>query len=76
MPYPMKKKNLKIIEYSCIKCKHKFNKMSYDLNEKMCYECLYTEIDYEPTTADEYNADYIEERLNNSKNKKDKQNGS
>jgi len=34
------------------------------------------QIDYEPTTADEYNADYIKERLENSKTKKDKQNGS
>ena len=33
------------MEFTCIKCEFKFNKMSYDLDERMCYECLYDEDD-------------------------------
>ena len=106
MPYPMKKKELKLMEFTCIKCEHKFHSTQMDTDERMCYECLegtnpgddedvqlgasivksnnkvsgvfmvngkIKQIDYEPTTADEYNEDYIKERLNDSKNKEDKQ---
>jgi hypothetical protein len=31
------------MEFTCIKCEFKFHKMSYDLDERMCFECLYAE---------------------------------
>ena len=33
------------MEFTCIKCEFKFNKMSYDLDERMCFECLYADDD-------------------------------
>lgn len=35
------------MDFTCIKCEFKFNKMSYDLDERMCYECLYEDDDDE-----------------------------
>ena len=29
------------MEFTCIKCEFKFHKISYDMDERMCYECLY-----------------------------------
>ena len=31
------------MEFTCIKCEFKFHKMSYDVDERMCFECLYAE---------------------------------
>ena len=31
------------MEFTCIKCEFKFNEMSYDSDERMCYECLYAD---------------------------------
>ena len=33
------------MEFTCIKCEFKFNEMSYDSDERMCYECLYADDD-------------------------------
>ena len=33
------------MEFTCIKCEFKFNKMSYDTDERMCYQCLYDDND-------------------------------
>jgi|TARA_R110000744_G_scaffold126848_3_gene233318 hypothetical protein len=67
MPYPMKKKEFKIMEFTCIKCEHKFHHTLMDTDERICYVCLEENIDYEPTTADKYNKDYIKERIKGSK---------
>ena len=31
------------MEFTCIKCEFKFNEMSYDSDERMCFECLYAD---------------------------------
>ena len=51
----MKKKEFKTMEFTCIKCEHKFHHTLMDTDERMCYVCLEENIDYEPTTADKYN---------------------
>ncbi len=47
------------MEFTCIKCEFKFNEMSYDSNERMCYECLYAEDEITAKDILEASADTI-----------------
>lgn len=31
------------MEFTCCKCEHRFYYLDMDLDEKMCYDCLYEE---------------------------------
>ena len=47
------------MEFTCIKCEFKFHKMSYDVDERMCFECLYSEDEIKVKDILEASADAI-----------------
>jgi hypothetical protein len=53
-------------EYTCIECENLYDERDGDTDERLCDKCG-CQIYEEPTTADEFNKPYLEEKNRNDK---------